>query len=478
MDAQTYIADGIVPSSLPVLEPMATRLSTQDPEADMFGITPDHVYAYRLLDAASDVYSRWFMVMKAAVSRERVRQRLYCEESGMSVDTRLPYEPPALTAAEQSTVDLCMNLVGSLFDPKVSEYAMLKFRKAVDTGDKRSFKIRLLVLKSRDSLKGTRLYKGFSEGAEECITKAELKAGCVPDPSPRRMSKAEKARAAVRKQMESQPTLFDNHEGTPLQDIENIPQDTKSKVDTDKVDSTSSEQVSAEPAGSVDNLLTTSLEKGVLAEPAGALGSCVAPPSQVDQYIENGNKADFSRESTCYDQLVKKKIGCRDKTLNKNVNVAPDPVTKRVTITRNVDKSNVVRKTKVYINTTEIASDIESGMIVPYQTNDEVIKDVRSGIITPSEAVLFLSELVKRKRSESAYAIGNAVARDLDKKIVSSSKDQDPYKGRIALPEIDDDDLSDDDEPEEADGLDGNDFVDVDGGYKSSDAEWRPDDNW
>lgn len=444
----------------------------------MFGITPDHVYAYRLLDAASDVYSRWFMVMKAAVSRERVRQRLYCEESGMSVDTKLPYERPALTAAEQSTVDLCMNLVGSLFDPKVAEYAMLKFRKAVDTGDKRSFKIRLLVLKSRDSLKGTRLYKGFSEGAEECITKAELIAGCVPDPSPRRLSKAEKARAAARKQMENQPTLFDNQENTPRQDIENIPQDTKCKVDPDKGDSIPPEQVSTAPAGSVDNLLTTPPEQGMLAEPAGALRSCDAPPSQANQYIEKGNNPDFSSEMPCDGQFGEKKGGYGNKTSHKKVTVTSDFVTKRVTVTRNVDNSTVVRKTKVYRNTTEIASDIASGTIVPYQTNDEVIKDVRGGIITPAEAVLFLSELVKRKRSESAYAIGDAVARDLDKKIVSSSKDQDPYKGRIAVPEIDDDDLADDDEPEEDEGREDNDFGDVDGGYKSSDAEWRPDDNW
>lgn len=480
MDAETYIADSIVPSSLPIMEPMATRLSTEDPEADMFGVTPDHVYAYRLLDAASDVYSRWFMVMKAAVSRERVRQRLHCEEAGISVDTKLPYERPALTAAEQSTVALCKNLISSLFDPKVAEYAMLKFRRAVDTGDKRSFKIRLLVLKSRDSLKGTRLYKGFFEGAEECITKAELIAGCVPDPSPRRLSRAEKARVAARKLMENQPTLFDAQDKAPEQDIEIKTPKPQSRVDPVSRDSFSREQASTAPTGSVDNLSTTTPHvDGESAGPVGAAGACVAAPSGSNQYIDRRKTTDFSKEILGNQVTAKNKGGSEKESNSKKVTVTSKSVTKRMTVTKSVDNSAPIRKTKVYSSTSEIAADIEAGKIVPYQTNDEVIRDVRSGVITPSEAVLFLSELVRRKRSEAAAAIGDAVTRDIDRRIVSSPEEQSPCKGRIPVADIDEDELLEDDEaddPDEPERDDG--FGDVDGGYKSSDAEWRPDDNW
>jgi len=474
MEAETYIADSIVPSSLPIMEPMANRLSTEDPEADMFGVTPDHVYAYRLLDAASDVYSRWFMVMKAAISRERVRQRLHCEEAGISVDTKLPYERPTLTAAEQSTVALCMNLVSSLFDPKVAEYAMLKFSRAIDTGDKRSFKIRLLVLKSRDSLKGTRLYKGFFEGAEECITKAELIAGCVPDPSPRRLSKAEKARAAAKKLVENQPTLFDAQVDTPEQDIEIKNPEPQRGVDPVLPQT----QVSTAPTGSVDNLSITPSVDSDIAEPVGAAGVCEASPSTKDQYIEKQKKSDFTKKKHT-NKTVNKIKGNSDTISNSiKVTVTSENVTGRVTVTKDVDNSVKVRKMKVYSSTSEITADIEAGNIVAYQTNDEVISDVRNGIITPAEAVLFLSELVKRKRSESAVAMGEAMSRGIARIMASSSDDQTPCKGKIPVADIDEDELLDEEEDDSEDSGRNDDFAEADGGYKRSDAEYNPDDNW
>ena len=468
MDAETYIADGIVASSLPVLNPMATRLPSYDQEADMLGITPDHVYACRMLDAASALYSKWFMVMKSAVSRERVRQRLYCEENGISVNTRIPYQRPILTAAEQSTVELCKNLIGLLFDTKVAEYAMLKFRKAVDTGDKRSFKIRLLVIKSRDSLKGTRLYRGFSEGAEECITKAERIAGCVPDPSPRRLSRSERARIEAKKRAEDQPMLFDVQGNAEYQSID-ISQ--KPKDDPEKEDSASSIQEAKAPAVAVDNLLITMPKQCISAASAGAHGQCDASPSEEHRPIGEP-------EESCPGQSINRNCQSGTNENKEKVTVTKNFVTNRVTVTKDIDKPAPVRKTRVYNNTSEISSDIEAGAIVPYQTNEEVIYDISSGAITPAEAVLFLSELTKRKRSDAAAAMGKAVARDIDRRI-NASEDQAPRRGMIPMSDVDEEDLPDDEESDEVDDSESDSrFGDVDGGYRSSEAEWRPDDIW
>ena len=492
MDAETYIAESVVPSSLRVLDPMSTRLSTKDPEADMFGVTPDHVYAYRLLDAASDVYARWFIVMKAAVSRERVRQRLYCEEAGISVNTRLPYERPLLTAAEQSTVELCRSVIGRLFDTKVSEYAMLKFRKAVDTGDMRSFKIRLLVLKSRDSLKGSRLYNGFSEGAEECITKAERLAGCVPDPSPRRLSRAEKARVSARRQMETQPTLFDAYGGMPCQPDRHIPQEKECRVGSAADKPTPSAPMPTAPAGSVDNLLITPLSAGESAGPAGDGNTSRKPSSEAVQYIEKGPISDYQHNSDGIAKPLDKTGEAVDKIKRSDVTVTTTPVTKCVTVTDEKRVSATVRKTKVYSSVSEISSDISSGLIVPYKTNEEVVQDIRSGVITPAEAVLFLSELIKRKRSESAHAMDDAVARDLDRKAAGSMESRSLYRGAVSDMEMGDEDIEDEDEPDdESDevdddtraedgfgGADGGYKLADSGGYNLSDSEWCPDDDW
>lgn len=202
-------------------------------------------------------------------------------------------------------------------------------------------------------------------------------------------------------------------------------------------------------------------------------------PSGNYQYIDIRKITDFSKEILC-DGLTTENKGCLGKKSNsKKVIVTSENVTKRKTVTKKVDNYANVRKTKVYQNVAEIVADIEAGRIVPYQTNDEVIGDVSRGLITPSQAVLFLSELVKRKRFECAAAISDAVSRDINKRVGNSSNDNDNCKGRIPVADVDDEDIVEDEESEESEEQSrDDDFGDADGGYKSSDAEWRPDDNW
>jgi len=178
----------------PPADPSTDECVDDDP--DMFGVTRARSNADRLLRAAADIYSRWFSAMRSAVSRGRAN-------SGRGL-----YQPPQLTDWEESVSSICEDLASDLFGDKVASYATHRFRRAVLLGDMRSFKIRLLVLKSRDSLKGTYLHPGFCDGAEDCISEAESMAGCVPDPSPRRMSNAERRRAEARELSDNQPSLF------------------------------------------------------------------------------------------------------------------------------------------------------------------------------------------------------------------------------------------------------------------------------
>ena len=477
MHSEMYIAEGVIPSALPVLEPMVMRIGDVLEQPDMFGVTPEHAYTGRLLDAAADVYSRWFIVMRSAISRERVRQRIQCEDKGLSADTKIPYERPVLTAAESYTVSFCEAMVRSLFDPKVAEYAMMKFRRAIDTGDKRSFKIRLLVLKSRDSLKGTRLYNGFSDGSEECISKAEKIAGCIPDPSPRRMSKAEQAKALARKNSPKQPTLFDC---TPYENNNSNP-DNSRDADTGR-----------ETAKHIDSINTdTEFQiaphtSGIVAPVGGKPKGATAPTGSVTNYEKkasaNNSKLDAepvgaggadanARSHVGTDGISK---GIDKETSRKNGKVKKifrNSVDKNVTVTKQEKVTLTPADRKTYSSTSEIAADIDSGKITAYDSNEEVIRDVKSGKITPSQAVLFLSELAKRKRMQSMSRIGDAISMDIDSRLGMASEDQNSYKCRISMSDIDDD-LFDDDDNEDMDLEDAEDldeqedrFEDIGGEY-------------
>ena len=454
MEDSMYIAGSIVPSCVKIVEPMVEKISGTFPEADMFGVTPDHAYAYRLLDAASDVYSRWFMVMKAAISRERVRQRLYCEDNGLSVNSKVAYEQPILTASEESVVSMCYTLVKTLFDHKVAEYAMLKFNKALATGDKRSFKIRLLVLKSRDSLKGTRLYNGFRDGAENCISRAEMAAGCIPDPSPRRLSNAEKAREELKKRTASQPTLFDDASYSTDKDID-------LEYNVDKL------------------VITSQVENRKEINNIEGYGN--VSPQNDDFSSKNVTISDTSGESS---PASSSEGEDRDKI--KDVDKGNVTVTKRrgrhkkgcVTVTDHRE-DNVKRKTKLYLNTVEIANDIVDGNITPYNTNEEIINDIKNKVITPMEAVLFMSELVKRKKASFVPQLGEAILRGVDK-MASEAEERSVGKVKIPVEDMKDDLENEDDECQdsisECDDIRG--YGEGYGSVDASESEWRPDDNW
>lgn len=155
--------------------------------------------AVRLLNACADAFARWFSSAKQCVMRERSRLNLYREDNSLPKRHPLPYVPQPPSAAESAMASSAEATIRALFGPAPADYARDGFLRAVETGDMRAFKIRLAVLKARDALKGSPLYHDFSKGVQDCISLAESLAGCRPDPSPRRLSRAERERRDERR---------------------------------------------------------------------------------------------------------------------------------------------------------------------------------------------------------------------------------------------------------------------------------------
>ena len=148
----------------------------------------------RILRLLASEFARLSLAVRDCIGRERARQKAFREQNGIPKAAKLPYEPQSLTDVEKAALDISVSDIRDLFGDIPADYAHEKFLQAVSTGDLRAFKIRLLFLKVRDSLKGSLLYKPFLEGLEESISLSENMAGCKPDNSPRRLSKAEQER--------------------------------------------------------------------------------------------------------------------------------------------------------------------------------------------------------------------------------------------------------------------------------------------
>lgn len=156
--------------------------------------------ARALLQASADVFSRWYSAVSGAIARERARQSLYREENNLKKSAKVDSMPLAPTDSETAIAAMSESVVRAMFGDDVANYAALSFKRAMRTGDKRAFKIRLLMLKARDSLSDI-MHDEFARFADEYIEKAEKSAGCIPSPGPRRMSRAEKARKLKRDAM-------------------------------------------------------------------------------------------------------------------------------------------------------------------------------------------------------------------------------------------------------------------------------------
>lgn len=354
MEDDRVIVSGAVPMLLKIMEPDAL-------DADLFEFkSPEQVGADRLLALAASVYSRWFILMRSIMVRERTITRTRIEEeTGKRVYGELTYskakcEPQPLTAADEATMNAFEGTVRAVFGDGAADFAKDRFIRAIHTGDKRSFKIRFLFYKSCDGLRDTPLFAYFRGRLEDVVTDAEEAAGCTPDPSPRRMSLKEQERKR-RKDAEprfKQLDLFDMGE---------------QREQSEHAENEGNEAINVSVGGD---------------SPAPvSVGVPQAPVHDAqDSSVQGPEKGKWKRRV--------------QKAPSAPKGVSGEPPGRNAT----AKAAEVVRKTKVYESVAEIVADIQSGAITPYTKNDEVIADIKAKRITPAEAVLFLAELGKRSR--------------------------------------------------------------------------------
>lgn len=344
----------------------------------MFGQAPSA--AAGLLGACSEVFSRWYSVMRGAVGRERCRQASFREQNGLPKSAKLPYVRPDLTEADRATASLSEAVIRALAGDYPADYSREKFLSAIETGDKRAFKIRLLMLKVRDSILDPALKRDFTAGVERYIASAEEKAGCKPDNSPRRLSKAEQAR---KKRLDSirqaKKALEEAQLELPLVwPDDNNPADhsTEKQHQDIEIPSTNTSTENDIPIADVDNSVDSSTAQG-------------SPREDRIQYLERGSISGNPESQNI-------ELGDGDvkaKSESENVTVTPKTPKCNVTVTLNGSKMGVVRKARDYQTTDEIMEDIESGAIVPYESTEEILGDLESGSITQEEALLFAAAL-------------------------------------------------------------------------------------
>lgn len=317
----------------------------------------------RMLDAFAEACARWFSAMRACVRRERVRQALFREEHGLPRTAKIPYQRQTLTSEELAVSSMAEAIARCMFGQEVADYARQKFLHAVGTGDMRAFKIRLVVIKARDCLKklNSPITPEFIKGMEKCIEKAESLAGCIPDPSPRRMSKAEQER--MRKREESEKAMREMKPELPL-------------VWTERP---------SEPSTAQDIERISDADADLAHIP-------VSPKLPLGRKSQNKGK----RGGSPHVGEAKQDIG------NVTVTVTEESCASDRKASRKRSKgSGIVRKAREYNTVEQILDDIEEGRIVPYESSDGICADLKSGMITPVEALMFANALDRYSPQDS-----------------------------------------------------------------------------
>jgi len=396
--------------------------------------------ALSILRLASETLARLAVIARACVGRERSRQQSFREQNGLPKSAKLPYEPQPLTEVEQVSMDISLSVLSALFGPQIASYASGRLCHAIDTGDLRSFKIRILFLKIRDSLKGFPIYRQFLDGLEDAISDSENMAGCTPDSSPRRLSKWEQARKLrIQERIVAQNKI---QLELPLQWPEGNTSDDTGHDNT-------CEQVINK--GSSDRERDVSKEANL-------------------QYIENGLSG-LDRDSK--NNSPKHGDNGAEKE-DKFFTVKSD------TEGKFYSKNSKPRKARNYETVEQILDDIESGVIARYESTDEIKADLKSGLITPVEALMFASALDRYSQEDQEGEADDMSDEELEREIGEACDAEDDDVA-------DDEDLDDDDFTEEESrprhgggtpfSYNPRGFAGV-GGRISASGDWNRDDAW
>lgn len=419
-----------------------------------------------LLRTASDVFSRWYAAMRSACLREQERQKAYRREQGYKASVKVPAQPLSPSDSETSIATASESVIRAMFGDTVADYAKDCFLKAMRTGDKRAFKIRLLMLKARDSLKGL-LHEEFSKYAPIYISDAEKQAGCVQAPhGPRRMSNAEKAikqrKEEARRIQESSPDLFTYASGRNQQqqqeeeishechNTESTPPNTTTGKEPKNqyIEKTSTTQPISDAQTTEHGIIDKAPENLQGVHPSSATDSDMSNEAEIKSSrnivtISDNTKNQYIDSGYCNSGLSGNK---RRKQPRKQPTIQPAETPGNT--------QPVVRKARDrYVSQSEIVEDIEGGKITMYSTPAEIVADMHADILSPSEAMMFLSVYGQ----------------------ISGGKRKRKANGAKKMKTVFDS-LS---EEEELDNEEEKGYEEEDGDCRSgSSAEWNPEDDW
>lgn len=364
-----------------------TQITLSDPPVPVVRSSSDATG--RILTLLSSTFARMSILVRSCIVDSRARQEEFRERNKLPKSAKIPYQPAPVSDVAQAVMRQCVSTIESLFGETPAVYALEKFDHATFTGDMRAFKIRLLFLKVRDSLKGSAMYKDFVERLEDAISESESMAGCKPDNSPRRLSKAEQERKRriqerleAKKRMQPElPLEWPSEENAKeVQDIEHV-EKTDSACEQDKPESINScEQVinNVGHGDSDEDLKDTSFN--ILKKVSqGEL-------SERKDKTEKNESTDTTKEP--------KDFYCKD-----------DDIYGKITVKKSHQNEHPIRKTRDYETVEQILDDIESGAIVRYESTEEIKEDLKAGRLTAVEALMFTAALDRYCESDMAGVV-------------------------------------------------------------------------
>lgn len=349
------------------------------------------------LKTAATVFSRWFLVMRAAASRERARQQEYRLAHNLKNKVKVPSRPLELVDLEKQTEEYSESIIRSMFGDEVADYARSRFACALSTGDMRAFKIRLLMLKARNALQGP-LQDEFSKWTDRYIEQAEADAGCKPCPGPRRMSRAEKERKRLRKAANDyyEEEWFQDHEEPARPGVENpSPSASPAKGEDDSTSDTPSPRAKKD-GGSRKRKASDILSKTV----SGSMPPVAGLVSSMYKVMGGATIEDMAAlivEESPADILENASEEKVEKTSPIEKNGPVRGLDDSVTVMPEAPKIQYLETPgrRAYDSVAEVMEDMAAGRAECYKTPGEVVAAMKQGKMMPHEAMLFISAMDK-----------------------------------------------------------------------------------
>lgn len=140
-----------------------------------------------------------FTIRSVATLSRILHDSIMAGRTGSKASKSKDYSAPVLSEHDQWICEECHRTLSDLFTAEIGDYAWTRFNASLATGDLRSYKVRIVLLRIRDFLKGTDVYDDFLANLDDIVTRAEEAAGCrYHHIGPRRLSLAEQERQRER----------------------------------------------------------------------------------------------------------------------------------------------------------------------------------------------------------------------------------------------------------------------------------------